>query len=334
LKLFQSIFGGGESQGRYPESLIGAAIERALDGTDPRLRLLSGYRKRLREPILHAIDHVVVLVDKIQAPVPAGHKEYSAEPRLAALFASAKDMLDIFGRDAALAGFLAGPEGFGAGRVTALLLAQRLERNILGMDLTGDQVRRDVRQVTVSFAGHRLLDPSADEEQMRRQLKRRAFDHLLSLALAQISERSLERDDLKRQRDLLRRKLMALEHGGWSFEPTGGEPHDQATLLAEIEAVTEQLNAIDAGSDVLEAHLGIVTQVLGDAEHQLRGEGITLHLDAMNIQRPAQDQSARKIHLQELYSASGRRAVMLPIALAPHKLPPREDFVTAAQRYL
>ena len=32
---------------------------------------------------------------------------------------------------------------------------------------------------SISFAGHRLLDPSTGEEQMRRQLKRRAFDHLL-----------------------------------------------------------------------------------------------------------------------------------------------------------
>ncbi len=40
MKLFKSIFGGGEAAGRYPESLIEAAIERAVDGTDSRLRLL------------------------------------------------------------------------------------------------------------------------------------------------------------------------------------------------------------------------------------------------------------------------------------------------------
>ena len=44
LKLFQSFFGGDESRGRYPESLVEAAIERTVDGTDSRLRLLPGYR--------------------------------------------------------------------------------------------------------------------------------------------------------------------------------------------------------------------------------------------------------------------------------------------------
>lgn len=48
LKLFQSIFGGSDGHGRHPESLIEMAIERAVDGTYPRLRAAPGYRKRLR----------------------------------------------------------------------------------------------------------------------------------------------------------------------------------------------------------------------------------------------------------------------------------------------
>ena len=67
LKLFQSIFGAGEAQGRYPESLIEAAIERAVDGTDPRLRSLPRYRKQLRPAVLQAVDHVVAMIDSFPA---------------------------------------------------------------------------------------------------------------------------------------------------------------------------------------------------------------------------------------------------------------------------
>ena len=42
LKLFQSIFGSNEKRGQHPESLIEMAIERAVDGTYPRLRALPG----------------------------------------------------------------------------------------------------------------------------------------------------------------------------------------------------------------------------------------------------------------------------------------------------
>jgi hypothetical protein len=333
LKLFQSIFGGGESRGRYPESLIEMATERAVDGTDSRLRLLPGYRKRLREPVIQAIDHVVGLVDAIQEPLMADASNHGVEPRLAALFASAADMLERFGRDPALADFLAGTPGRGAERITALLLAERVERNILGMDLVGDQVLRDVPQVAVSFTAQRLLDPTASEADTRRQLKRRAFDHLLTLALTRIAEARLERADLTRQRNLLRRKLNALERGGWSFAPTDDHP-DQVALTDELESITTQLSALGADHEVLHVHLRIVADLLGDCARQLWAEPITLFLDPMNIQREARDPAARRIDLWELQNATGRRLVMLPLIIVPGEIPAREDLVTAAERYL
>lgn len=333
MKLFQSIFGRGETRGSYPESLIEAAIERAVDGTDSRLRLLPGYRKRLRQPVIQAADHIIGLVDGLPAPIMAGRRDHGTDPRLATVFASAADMLEIFGRDAQLKDFLATPEGRRAARVTALLLVERIERNVLGMDLVGDQVRRDVPQVVISFSGHRLLDPCAGEAENRRLLKRRSFDHLLTLALARIAEMRVERADLMRQRDLLRRKLTALGRGGWSFEPAADVQADPAALSAELDAVTTQLDALGADDGVVRAHLETVAELLAEAPRQLWTEEITLCLDAMNIQRPAQDPSARRIVLHELHNARGRRTVALPLAIAPGELPSREDFVKAAQRY-
>jgi hypothetical protein len=333
MKLFQSIF-GGEPRGRYPESLIELAIERAVDGTDSRLRLLPGYRKRLREPVIQAIDHVVALVDAIQEPLLAGPRDHSVEPRLGAVFASAGEMLAMFGRDEALATFRSSPEGRDAERVTALLLAERRERTILGMDLVGDQVRQDVQQIAVIFTAHRLLDPTASETETRRLLKRRAFDHLLTLALTRIAEVREERADLTRQRDLLRRKLNALEHGGWSFAAADADHPDAAALEAELDRITEQLDELGVDQGVLDAHLGIVVDLLSDAPRQIWAEPITLALDAMNIQRDARDPSARRIDLWELRNALGRRAVMLPLTIVPGDLPEREDLVTAALRYL
>jgi hypothetical protein len=41
----------------------------------------------------------------------------------------------------------------------------------------------DALLVTVSYESHKLIDPAASENETRHQLKRRAFDHLLSVAL-------------------------------------------------------------------------------------------------------------------------------------------------------
>ena len=71
LRLFKSIFQKDDAPGRYPDSLVREAIERAVDGTDPWLRGLSGYRRKLRPAVVAAIDHVIALVDGLQPPLLA-----------------------------------------------------------------------------------------------------------------------------------------------------------------------------------------------------------------------------------------------------------------------
>jgi len=334
LRLFQSIFGLADSAGRYPESLVDLATERAVECTDARLRFHPGYRKRLRRPIVQAIDHVVALVDTIPAPMSTSASARSDDPVLSALFASGDAMLDTFTRDAALTAFLATPDGIGVEQLNTLLLTERAERNILGMDLVGEQVRRDVPQVAVSFTAHRLLDPSASEAETRRQLRRRAFDHLLTLALGRIAGARTERAELMRQRDLLRRKLAALERAGWSFERPASEHPDQATLESELDTISAQLDELGAEQGVLAAHLDILAELLADAPRQLWADRITLFLDPMNIQRAPNDPTARRIELLELTNSAGRRAVMVPLTIRPRDLPERVDLVTAAERYL
>ncbi len=333
LKLFQSFFGGDESRGRYPETLVEAAIERAVDGTDSRLRLLPGYSKRLRGPVIQAIDHVVALVDGLPAPLAAGREDFNADPRLATLFVSAVHMLEVLGRDRALAEFLKGYSG-GAERLTALLLAERIEKNVLGMDLAGEKLQRDVAQLTVSFRSHRLVDVADSEPETRRQLKRRAFDHLLSLALARIVEVREERTDLARQRDVLRHKLAMLERSGWSFEEGEVAPSEPASLQAELSDIELQLERLGSDASVLKTHLEIVADQLAQAEQLLQSETVHMRLDSMNIQRDAQDVTGRDIVLPEIHNARGHRSALLLITVVPGELPPRENLLATAHRYL
>ena len=333
MKLFKSIFGGHETAGRYPESLIELAIERAVEGTDSRLRLVPGYRKQLRAPVVCAIDHVCALVDALPDPVPAGRGDYANDPRLAALFASPAAMLETFSNAPDLIEFLGTPAGTSARHITALLGAEQAERRILGMDLVGDQVQREVAQVAVSFTGHRLLEPEAGIDETRRQLRHRAFDHLLTRALSRLAEATTERADLLRERQLLRRKQAALTSGGSSFEAPAGTPTDAATLAAELTAVGTALAALGADTGLLQAHLDLVADTLTQAARQLHCDPLTLYLDTMNIQRDPNDPRARRLALEALCSAAGRRWVLLLVTIDPAELPPREDLVAAAARY-
>lgn len=128
--------------------------------------------------------------------------------------------------------------------------------------------------------------------------------------------------------------MTALERGGWGFEAPEAGHTDPAALATERDAVTDQLDALGTDRSVLQTHLKIVAELLGDAPRQLLAEEINLDLAPMNIQRDPTNPSARRIVLQELRNALGSRGAMLPISLAPGDLPPREDFLTVAERYL
>lgn len=332
FQLFQSIFGPSPAErGRYPQRLIEAAIERALDGTDPRLRALSGYQKKLRPAVIHAIDQVVSLVDGLPPPVEVSRAVFRADSRLPAVFVSADHLQQVV---SALADFLAGPGGPTAERVVALLLMEKEERNVLGMELQGEMVMREVSQVTASFTGHRLLDPTAAEEETRRLLKRRAFDHLLALALGRIAAARVERVEMERQRTLLRHKLAALESGRWSFEPAGAGDTNVAAIETRLNEIESELGSLGADAGTLRLHLDILIEVLGRAQEQLWSKRISLIVDRMGIKRELATDTAPEIVLDELHSASGRTAIMLPVSIPPGELRPRTDLLAEAQRYL
>lgn len=337
LKLFQSIFGGNENHGRYPESMIEMAIDRVMEGTDSRLRAVSGSRKRLREPVIHAIDHVVALVGLLSAPLAADITAYGRDPRIKALFSSTEHMREVYGNDRVLNGFR-DAQGEGADTVTALLLAEPEEKHVFGVELSGETLRRDVAQVTFNFHHHRLVDAASGEEETRRLLRRRAFDHLISLALSRISEAKDDRADLGRdlgrQRDLLRAKLRALRKGGWSFDYETDGQSDPAALQTELDEIEGQLAGLKGDDSSMSGQLDMIGELFANAEKHFWAQALDLHLDCMNIVRAADDAAARLVSFQELRNARGQRMATLLVSLRPGELPGRENFSAKADRLL
>jgi hypothetical protein len=166
LRFLQSIFGKVDN-GRYPETLVEEAIERAVDGTDPWLRGISGYKKKLRPPVIRAIDHVVALVDGLPPPLAAGLACYDDDPRLRTYFMSTAEMRKVYAGDRNLAEFRRGPDS-DAPRIVALMVMEKREGVTMGAELSGDIVMRDVPQATVTFEDHRFIDPTGDEVKIGR----------------------------------------------------------------------------------------------------------------------------------------------------------------------
>jgi hypothetical protein len=335
LQLFHSIFGSARDDAPYPDELIQRAIERAVDGTDPRLRALPGYAKKLRAAIIHAIDHVVGLVDNLPTPLELDRSKFATDPELIAYFASVTHAQEVLAVDPVLNQWLAAPDNAATEHIVMLLLMEQQERHVLGVALEGEILRRDVAQTTVSFAHYRLVDPAAAEETTRRLLKRRAFDHLLAISLGRITTAHVERDQLERERQLLRRKQAALAAGRWTFDDAESDtPPDPQALQQQLEEIESQLQALGAGTGLLTAHLDIVVDVLAQAEQNFWLERRPLVVDRMGIQQAQASALAPQIELTLLRNAAGRSLVARLVGIARADLPPPRDLLREAQRSL
>ena len=319
LKLLKSIF-GNETKGSYPETLVNEAIERAVEGTDPWLRAVSGYRKKLRPAVVRSIDHVVQMVDELPPPMPVRLADYTDNLRLKGFFISANHLKKVVAGDRSLAEFLQGPGG-GIADVVALMAMEKQEKTILGAELSGDIVIRDVPQVTVSFDAHRFIDPTGDERETRRLLKRRAFDHMLSLALKRLTAVKWERSDLERRRALLQAKLNLLEREGWGFDQTDVEERlDVATVEARLGEIEAQLKDLGGDDRMLQTYLEIVAEVLGRPEEYFWGKRETIFVDRMGIKRNEASSDAPELSFGELYNAEGRSLVVTLVSLQGEEL--------------
>jgi hypothetical protein len=315
FRLLQSIFGVGEIKDGYPEWLIKKAVERAIDGTDPLLRAVSGYKKKLRPAVVQAVDYVVGMVNSLPPPVSVDLQRRGDDPLLRAVFFSVEEMRKVFGNDRNLAGFLRGAAAVPE-KVVALLVMEKNEKIVYGAEMSGEVVVRDMPRMNVSFDVHRVIDPSGDEVETRRLLMRRAYDHLVSIALRSITTMKTERKELERRTALLQSKLNILRRGGWGFEDSG------SVDSANIPMLEEQIGQIEArlmepgGDDrMLEVYLDILVDVLSRPGEHLWGKKDTLILDSMGIKRNQVASNVNEVTFHELFNSEGQRLVVLLVAI-------------------
>lgn len=314
LRLLQSIFGFEGSKDAYPESVITNAIERAVDGTDPWLRSVSGYQKRLKPSVVNAVDHVVSLVNSLSPAVPVSPARYADDRLLKAFFISQAEMRNFLRNDWSLREFLRRSTAC-SDRITALLFMEKKESRAYGAEMSGDMVMRDVPQVTLCFESHRLMDPAWDEEETLKRLKKRAFDYLVRNALQRIAAAKGEMKELERQSTLLQSKLDMLRRGGWGFDGSIPAPGEDLGVLEErLGQVEAQLLELGNGG-MLESYLDMVIDVLERPGEFLRGGRETVILDSLRIKRERADVNCVELALYTLVDADGRSFAVQLISL-------------------
>lgn len=342
LRFLHSLFNAEpESASKFDKAMIQAAIERVVDGTDPRLRVVSHYRRKLRTPVERAIEYLMAQMAVLPPAIEAGRRGFTADPHLRALFASPDQLLETLSFSPAMRDYRQRGNGSTPPELYAALRVERIERNTLGIAMQGDQLQRDVPQVTVLFKEPRVAFPNANEAGTRRELMNRAFDYLVKIALQRLTSLRARRQELeKRRRLVLQNKVGVLKSarlglGSLLTEPASGPVLDPAAIKRQLAAIEAELGQIRTDTATLDHHLALVAETLSKPEQHLRLDQVSLTLDHMNIKvDPDSARVNNNLTFREVRIGNQQRFIVLLVKFPSSELLEQPDFFAEAERLL
>ncbi len=282
------------------------AIEQVVEGTDPRLRMVRGYERKLYTGVETALDYTDDLIDQLLEPLNLVKSTYGSNPYLRAYFASMDRISELLRHSRSFQEFLAYRDNKYLNECYALLAMSKEERTTLGMKMSGNIIRRDVSQTVVNFSGHRLITPGADLAMTKQKLKERAFSHFIEETLDRMVSLRFHKDELEVQRNLLRSKLMALKKCG-TF---GLEGELQTACLTdavskkdfrELQEIEKELKRLVAHPMTLDDYVTEMDTIMSHPEKHLTSGHSTVRVNSMGIKTddPA-DKQAETLTLQEV----------------------------------
>lgn len=341
LRLLRSFFRAKPTIIRsFDNKLIRTAIERVVDGTDPRLRAVSQYRRKLQDSVAHSMDYVTRQVTTLPPAIEVGRRCFTTDPRLRALFLSPEHLLDVLSFNPVLRDYIKKNSDLPAD-LYAVLRMERIEKASFGIGLEGTLIRRDVSQTTVNFRDHRLAFPTASEANTRQELTQRAFDYLIEAALQSlIATRTRKQQLEQQQRQLLQKKariLKAAEPGLEALlnQPATRKATDAAAIERQLRDIKAEFSRIHADSATLDHHLEKVIATLRQPEKHLRLDRVSFTLDHMNIQVSGEAaNAANTLIFDDALIGANRRMTVLLVRFSRSELLEPPDFFEEAQRFM
>ena len=266
---------------------VDEAVER-IAALYPMLRLARRYQANLRPAVATSIQYVTDLIASLPPPHEASAHGWSTDPCLHAFFASPDSLIRAFSRSEDLRTYF--ERNAGAQEAYAVLGMAMIERHVLGAELQGDTMRRDVVQTTVSFDDHQVRICGSTDSHLRQEIVHRMIDQLALEGLNKIAADQTRRDMLEKERALLKTRLLLLGRQGtgmgamFSGNAIAGSD-EMIRLQAQMEENTRDLDGLGNRSEGLERKLGCICEVLTEPDQYVFVIKKELRLDRMNVVR-------------------------------------------------
>lgn len=279
-RLRERLHPAGEDDPDLPE-----ALERAAWRVDPRLKQTKGWPKRYLRPIAGALAQARRVAAGIPGPVPLEAGHYAGNPYIRAMFGSA-EAIDHLLRTSPTAQAYVGTAL--ESEAYALLSAIRREKRVLGMELEGGILRREVPQTQVWFTDHQLHGLARSETEAREGLLWTLFDRFLERLAVGVERLRAERERLGQEKDLALARLRSAT--------ATSRPSAQGALEHVMKQLTDTVQALE-----LENLHEVFETVLSHPRDCLYLRPLELILDALGTVRAHPGEGASRIEFVELW---------------------------------
>jgi len=303
-------------------------VERVVEGTDSRIRLVNSYKKKLQGAVSNSLEYADDLIDLIPEAVDVSASAFVSDPYVNAFFVNVSDLQTVFSHSSEVREFMEDFSNVDTPRCCALLCMQKSEKTVMGVELAGDMLKRDVRQTAVSFSDHRIYSPTPSEAETREGLKQCLFGGLVTSALEHIVQLRLASQRLKKERQMLQARLRHYQH-----KEGGAEQNARSELAQEIEEIRQKLSMIE--EQLKKTHpltpqesLEQVNTVFSRPDKFVRFKNVALRLNKMGIRIDTTSrQACNEIRLTEVKIGDELPRVVTLAKFPRDELLPRKEFL-------
>lgn len=273
---------------RRSEETVQRAIDKAVQLTNPRLKLVRDYRGRLRPAVEAAIDHLRALVLALPPPIEVAAEWWVENPSLRAFFASRLDVTKTVGRSRNLRTLFDKYQSLDNACFVLGMACE--EQRVFGMGLQGEVVQREVAQTVLVFSDHQARICGRDELELRRLVGTQAFEYLVAEAIAKIGEEHSERRELEEERALIRARLRLLQQQGPGLGSFATTQPEQVAARERLEAQLldneRQLEGCVGQQDALDFEFDVLSAVLAEPAAYLAFDAERRWVDTLNVLCP------------------------------------------------
>jgi hypothetical protein len=244
------------------------AIEQAVAVVEPQLKQTRRYPKAYRKPVMTALEYAHSLAQSMPGPLTVDLDSYAKDAYVHAIFPSIDFVADAFRASRAIQAYLR--EHPSTDEAYALMGMRRWEKTMMGMELSGQVIQRDVPQHVVYFTSHTIVDPAPSEQMARDRVALGFFNNLVGKVAKRVTLRKQELQSQLQEMDLLKARLHAA-----NAETRPALEKELSRMLSSMQATTRSLD--------LHHYLDDFEAVLLNPEQHLRLNQFPMILDSMGI---------------------------------------------------